>query len=484
MLALGTVLTLVALHAESLVGFLLAAVVAGSGFGTSFLGIMRSITPTVGPDQRGELFSSVFVVSYLAFGLPAVAAGFAAPGSAWRPPRRSTVSSSSCSRARLRCCGPSPRASDPPAYARGMGRKDRGGSVGTPATVALTRAGISYAVRAYEHDPAAESFGLEAAEALGVEPARVLKTLLVDTGDGARRGRGAGRPAARPQGDGAALGAKRVVMADPAAAERSSGYVVGGISPIGQKRALPTVVDASAVEHATVLVSGGRRGLDLELAPADLVARHRSGAGADRPLGRQPEVVGHLADGVVGGEVGAEQGDAARAAPLDDGLVAGPVGVGEQPGAGAAEGDDEAGDLEVVEDVREDLLHLVGAGDAHLLDEHGGRADVVVVEQEQGEAPALAGRERDDEVDEVGPQRRVVEGQVAGVRWQVVEGHGPIVPLNRGVAASFSTGARRVRYSQGVERTTVVLVDTLAAARMRASSSSSSSGVATRTLRM
>ena len=79
MLALGTALTLVALHAQSLPGFLLAAVVAGSGFGTSFLGIMRSITPTVGPDQRGELFSSVFVVSYLAFGLPAVAAGFAAP---------------------------------------------------------------------------------------------------------------------------------------------------------------------------------------------------------------------------------------------------------------------------------------------------------------------------------------------------------------------------------------------------------------------
>jgi MFS family permease len=79
MLAVGTLLTLVALHAESLVAFLLAAVVAGSGFGTSFLGIMRSITPTVGPEQRGELFSSVFVVSYLAFGLPAVAAGFAAP---------------------------------------------------------------------------------------------------------------------------------------------------------------------------------------------------------------------------------------------------------------------------------------------------------------------------------------------------------------------------------------------------------------------
>ncbi|WP_353950065.1 MFS transporter [Knoellia sp. S7-12] len=79
MLALGTLLTLVALRTESLTGFLLAAIVAGSGFGTSFLGIMRSISPTVGPEQRGELFSSVFVVSYLAFGLPAVAAGFAAP---------------------------------------------------------------------------------------------------------------------------------------------------------------------------------------------------------------------------------------------------------------------------------------------------------------------------------------------------------------------------------------------------------------------
>jgi MFS family permease len=79
MLALGTALTLAALHLGSLTGFLLATVVAGSGFGTSFLGIMRSITPTVGPHQRGELFSSVFVVSYLAFGLPAVAAGFAAP---------------------------------------------------------------------------------------------------------------------------------------------------------------------------------------------------------------------------------------------------------------------------------------------------------------------------------------------------------------------------------------------------------------------
>lgn len=153
-----------------------------------------------------------------------------------------------------------------------MGRKDRGGSVGTPATVALTRAGIAYAVRSYEHDPAAESFGLEAAQALGVDPARVFKTLLVDTGAGLAV---AVVPVDRLldlKAMAASLGAKRATMADPVAAERSSGYVVGGISPIGQKRALPTVVDSSADEHGTVLVSGGRRGLDLELAPADLVA--------------------------------------------------------------------------------------------------------------------------------------------------------------------------------------------------------------------
>ncbi|MFW5469590.1 Cys-tRNA(Pro) deacylase [Knoellia sp. CPCC 206435] len=153
-----------------------------------------------------------------------------------------------------------------------MGRKDRGGSVGTPATVALTRAGVRYAVRAYEHDPAAESFGLEAAEALGVDPARVFKTLLVDTGSGLAVGVLPVDRLLDLKAMASVLGAKRVTMADPTAAERSSGYVVGGISPIGQKRALPTVVDSSADEHDTVLVSGGRRGLDLELAPADLVA--------------------------------------------------------------------------------------------------------------------------------------------------------------------------------------------------------------------
>lgn len=152
-----------------------------------------------------------------------------------------------------------------------MARKDRGGSVGTPATVALTRAKIPYAVRAYEHDPATASFGLEAAQALGVEPARVFKTLLVDTGRGLAVGIVPVDATLDLKAIASALGSKRVVMADPGAAERSSGYVVGGISPIGQKRALPTVLDTTASDHESVLVSGGRRGLDLELSPGDLV---------------------------------------------------------------------------------------------------------------------------------------------------------------------------------------------------------------------
>jgi Cys-tRNA(Pro)/Cys-tRNA(Cys) deacylase len=141
-----------------------------------------------------------------------------------------------------------------------------GGS--TPATRALTAAGIGFTERAYDHDPSAESFGLEAAQALGVDPARVLKTLLAEV-DG-RLVVGivpvAGKLDLKALA--AAVGGKRAVMADPALAERRTGYVVGGISPLGQR----TVVDSSALRHPTVLVSGGRRGLDLELAPADLVA--------------------------------------------------------------------------------------------------------------------------------------------------------------------------------------------------------------------
>jgi Cys-tRNA(Pro)/Cys-tRNA(Cys) deacylase len=151
-----------------------------------------------------------------------------------------------------------------------MAKKSRAG--GTPATVALTRAGIAFEVRAYEHDPRAESYGLEAAEALGVEPARVFKTLLASL-DGELvvgivpvSGQLDLKALAR------ALDGSKAVMADVAAAERATGYVAGGISPVGQKRPHRTVLDASALDHDTVLVSGGRRGLDIELAPQDLVA--------------------------------------------------------------------------------------------------------------------------------------------------------------------------------------------------------------------
>jgi Cys-tRNA(Pro)/Cys-tRNA(Cys) deacylase len=142
---------------------------------------------------------------------------------------------------------------------------------GTPATVALERAGIAFSRHAYEHDPAASSYGLEAAEALGLDPAAVFKTLLADVD---------GRlvvgivPVTRQldlKAFAATAGGKRAAMADPAVAERTTGYVVGGISPIGQKKRLATVVDASALDLSTIYVSGGKRGLDLGLDPRDLV---------------------------------------------------------------------------------------------------------------------------------------------------------------------------------------------------------------------
>ncbi|MFC7362960.1 Cys-tRNA(Pro) deacylase [Nocardioides astragali] len=158
------------------------------------------------------------------------------------------------------------------AKARGVG--------GTPATLALTAAGIAFEVRAYEHDPRATGYGLEAAEALGVEPARVFKTLLASldpsTGSGQRARLVVGIVPVSGQLDLKALartlGGSKAVMAEVAAAERATGYVAGGISPVGQKRTHPTVLDSSALDHDTILVSGGRRGFDLELAPRDLVA--------------------------------------------------------------------------------------------------------------------------------------------------------------------------------------------------------------------
>jgi Cys-tRNA(Pro)/Cys-tRNA(Cys) deacylase len=142
----------------------------------------------------------------------------------------------------------------------------------TAAIRVLERAGVPYVLHPYDHDPRAESFGLEAARALGVDGSRVFKTLLADV-DGALvvavvpvSGWLDLKALAR------ASGARKAAMADPAAAERATGYVVGGISPLGQKRDHRTVLDLSVLDHATVLVSAGRRGLDVELAPSDLMA--------------------------------------------------------------------------------------------------------------------------------------------------------------------------------------------------------------------
>lgn len=163
---------------------------------------------------------------------------------------------------------------------RKMAKKARKGGQGTPATIALKNAGVAFVLHAYDHDPAADSFGGEAAEALGVEPERVFKTLVADV-DGALT---VGVVPVTGQLDlkalAAAVGGKRAAMADPAAAERSSGYVVGGISPLGQRRPLPTVVDESALGYSTVFVSAGRRGLQVELAPSDLVALTHAGTAA------------------------------------------------------------------------------------------------------------------------------------------------------------------------------------------------------------
>lgn len=143
---------------------------------------------------------------------------------------------------------------------------------GTPATVALAAAGIAFTVHEYAHDPSAASYGEEAAAALGLDPACVLKTLLALV-DGELA---VGIVPVSGQLDlkalAAARGGKRAEMAPAALAERTTGYVVGGISPIGQRRALPTVIEETAILHDRVYVSGGRRGLDLGLDPRDLVA--------------------------------------------------------------------------------------------------------------------------------------------------------------------------------------------------------------------
>ncbi|GAB3262725.1 Cys-tRNA(Pro) deacylase [Kineosporia babensis] len=167
-------------------------------------------------------------------------------------------------------------------------KKDAGAS--TPAVKVLTGAGVEFTTHTFEAEDRSRSsssprvsFGAEAASALGVSESRVFKTLMADV-DGALW---VAVVPVNGQLDLKALAAaasgKKAAMADPTAAERSSGYVVGGISPLGQRKALPTVVDSSALEYPTVFVSGGRRGLDLELAPQDLVRLTRA---RTAPIGR------------------------------------------------------------------------------------------------------------------------------------------------------------------------------------------------------
>lgn len=123
----------------------------------------------------------------------------------------------------------------------------------------------------YSHDPAAGSYGAEAADVLGVDPARVFKTLMVEVEGRLAVGIVPVSGTLDLKAFAAAMGAKKAAMADPAAAQRRTGYVLGGISPLGQRQPSPTVLDSSALDLDTIFVSGGRRGLDIELAPADLV---------------------------------------------------------------------------------------------------------------------------------------------------------------------------------------------------------------------
>ena len=143
----------------------------------------------------------------------------------------------------------------------------------TPAIKTAEKANIPFTIHEYEHDPNADSYGLEAAAALGIDEKWVFKTLLVSL-QGGTAPLAVGIVPVGSQLDlkafAVAAGAKKASMADPKQAERVTGYVIGGISPLGQKKRLPTLIDASAAEFATVFVSAGRRGLEIELTPRDL----------------------------------------------------------------------------------------------------------------------------------------------------------------------------------------------------------------------
>ncbi|MCU1392548.1 MAG: aminoacyl-tRNA deacylase [Ilumatobacteraceae bacterium] len=159
------------------------------------------------------------------------------------------------------------------------GDKNKGG---TPATVLLTQAGVDFRIHEFEHDPSERNYGAVAAAALAADPDQVFKTLLAQV-EGQASAPGV-PPASIAVGIvpvsgqlslkelATAVGAKRAEMCDPVVAERITGYVVGGISPFGQKKALPTAIDETCLLYDTIFVSGGKRGFDIEIAPADLIA--------------------------------------------------------------------------------------------------------------------------------------------------------------------------------------------------------------------
>lgn len=151
-----------------------------------------------------------------------------------------------------------------------MAKRNRAGG-GTPATEALAAAGVAFTLVPYEHHADTTDFGAEVARETGVDPRRIFKTLVVAVGPRELAVAIVPVPSRLDlKATASALGAKKADMADTKAAERSTGYVVGGISPLGQRTPLPTVIDASARDHATILVSAGKRGLQVELAPDDL----------------------------------------------------------------------------------------------------------------------------------------------------------------------------------------------------------------------
>lgn len=141
----------------------------------------------------------------------------------------------------------------------------------TPATALLAKAGIAFTLHEYDYDPNAERIGLQAAEALGIAPDRLLKTLMARTGDNVVCVLAPSDKEVSLKRLAAAAATKDAAMLPPAEAERMTGYHIGGISPLGQKRRVAAFIERASLAHATILVNGGRRGLQIEIAPADLV---------------------------------------------------------------------------------------------------------------------------------------------------------------------------------------------------------------------